>query len=285
MAVHEHVRARPAPHLRRYAASYTGYRTRGGRPATHRGLPSPYLTLILTLDEPLRFARHLDPRTPPSEHQMVLGGLHDRPAMITHDGNQSGVQVGLEPLGARALLGVPAADLWSVDLDAADVFGPWLGEIRERLLDAADWPARFAVVDDLLTRAERTVAERRSAVADEVAHVWRRLLTSGGTSRIGRLVSETGWSEKHLTSRFAAETGVGPKQAARMMRFYRASRAVAAWAAAGRGTLAGIAADSGYYDQSHMVRDFQQFAGCSPTAWAAEEFGNIQSGGDQSAVG
>jgi hypothetical protein len=29
-----------------------------------RGLPSPYLTLILTLDEPLVVAAHPDPSTP-----------------------------------------------------------------------------------------------------------------------------------------------------------------------------------------------------------------------------
>ena len=170
-------------------------------------------------------------------------------------------------------------------MDPAAVFGSWIDGVRERLLGAPDWATRFAVIDDVLLRAERAALERRAPIADEVRHVWRRLLTSGGRSRIGDLAAETGWSERHLTARFAAEIGARPKQAARLMRFHRASRAVAASAATGRGTLAGIAADAGYYDQSHLDRDFTEFAGCSPTAWVAEEFGNIQAGAYLPAAG
>ena len=121
----------------------------------HRGLPSPYLTLILTLDEPLTMAKHLDPAAGPSNHDALLGGMHDRPVQVTHDGNQSGIQIGLEPLAVRALLGVPAGELWCLDLDPSDVFGSWVDGVRERLLAATDWPSRFAVVDDMLLRAER----------------------------------------------------------------------------------------------------------------------------------
>ncbi|MEV4638916.1 hypothetical protein AB0J80_16335 [Actinoplanes sp. NPDC049548] len=45
MVVDEYVQARPAPVLRPYVAWYSGYRQAGIVPGTHRGLPSPYLTL------------------------------------------------------------------------------------------------------------------------------------------------------------------------------------------------------------------------------------------------
>ena len=105
--VDEHCRYVPAEPLRRYVAWYTGYRQRGMPPATHRGLPSPYLTLIFTLDEPLTIVAHPDPGQPPGEYGTLLGGLHSVPALITHAGAQSGIQVALRPLGARALLGLP----------------------------------------------------------------------------------------------------------------------------------------------------------------------------------
>jgi AraC-like DNA-binding protein len=40
-----------------------------------------------------------------------------------------------------------------------------------------------------------------------------------------------------------------------------------------------IAAEHGYADQSHLVRDFVAFSGRSPTRWLAEEFGNVQAKG------
>jgi hypothetical protein len=63
--VDEHCRGRPAEPLRPYVAWYTGYRQRGLPSRLHRGLPSPFLTLIFTLDEPLVVLAHPDPRQPP----------------------------------------------------------------------------------------------------------------------------------------------------------------------------------------------------------------------------
>src|SRR3954462_5326867 len=123
MVLDEYVQARPGAALLPYVAAYSGYRQRGVAPARHRGLPSPYLTLIFTIDEPLVVAAHPDPGQAPGEYDALLGGLHLTPATITHDGSQSGVQVAVRPLGCRALLGVPAAELAGVDVDAAAVLG------------------------------------------------------------------------------------------------------------------------------------------------------------------
>ena len=64
--VDEHCRRAPAEPLRRYVAWYTGYRQRGMPPARHRGLPSPFLTLIFTLDEPLTVLAHPIPNSRPA---------------------------------------------------------------------------------------------------------------------------------------------------------------------------------------------------------------------------
>src|ERR1700716_272913 len=116
--VSEYVRALPAAPLLPYVGWYSGYRQEGLEPTRHRGLPSPYLTLIVTLDDPLVVAAHPDARQAPAEYETLLGGLHTTPALITHEGRQSGIQVGLKPLGARALLGLPAGELASIDLHA-----------------------------------------------------------------------------------------------------------------------------------------------------------------------
>ena len=131
--VDEHHRYLPAEPLRRYVAAYTGYRQRGLPPARHRGLPSPYLTLIFTLDEPLTIAAHPDPGQPPGEFGTLLGGLHSVPALITHAGAQSGIQVALRPLGARALLGLPAGEIAALDLPAEAVLGGVCAELRDRV--------------------------------------------------------------------------------------------------------------------------------------------------------
>ena len=96
----ESVTHRPHQVLVPYVAAMTGYRQEGVAPAVHRGLPSPYLTLVVTADEPLRLAAHADPLQPPDTYDALIGGLHTGPALISHRGRQWGVQVSLTPLGA-----------------------------------------------------------------------------------------------------------------------------------------------------------------------------------------
>ena len=298
-AVDEHHRGIPAEPLRPYVAAYTGYRQRGVPPARHRGLPSPYLTLIFTLDEPLTIVAHPDPGQPPGEYGTLLGGLHSVPALITHAGAQSGIQVALRPLGARALLGLPAGELAALDLPAEAVLGGVCAELRDRVRSAAGWPERFAVLDEILLRraglrsaglpsAGLPSAGLHSAglhwaahagVAPEVSWAWHELLREGGATRVSELAAGTGWSERHLTSRFRAEIGLAPKAAARVVRFDRARKLlVRKLTAGGDYLLADLAADGGYFDQAHLAREFRALAGCPPSQWLAEEFRNVQAG-------
>ncbi|MEE6263885.1 AraC family transcriptional regulator [Plantactinospora sonchi] len=262
----------PAPPLRPFLAPYLGYRDRDVPPARHRGLPSPYLTVIITLDDPLMIATHPDPRTAPARYDTLVGGLHTAPAMIEHDGRQSGIQLGLSPLGARALLGLPAGELVDADLSADLVLGPFAGELRERLLAAAGWDERFRVLDRLLLRRFDPGAVPQA----ELARAWHRLVATGGAVPVSELARETGWSDRYLSRRFGVEIGLSPKRAARVARFDRARRLLQSRAGSGglarSGGLAEIAVSSGYYDQAHLDRDFRDFAGCPPSRWLAEEF-------------
>jgi AraC-like DNA-binding protein len=292
--VSEAARHRPPEALRPLVAWYSGYREAGAPPARHRGLPSPWLTLIVTLDDPLTISAHPDPHQPASQHQVLVGGLHTAPAVVTHDGRQSGVQLGLTPLGARVLLGLPAGALASVDADGDEVLGRFAAELQERVRGAGRWADRFAVLDGLLAaRAGLTVPgadaiagpfprqtgpmDSRPVIAPEVAHAWRTLLASRGAVSVAGLAEETGWSARHLDNRFRSEIGLTPKAAARVIRFDRARRMLMGRVRdGGPPALAGLAVAAGYYDQSHLAREFRGLAGCPPSLWLAEEFRNVQ---------
>ncbi|HTW02467.1 MAG TPA: helix-turn-helix transcriptional regulator [Streptosporangiaceae bacterium] len=284
--IEESVWGLPVPVLRPFIERYVGYRQAGLAPGRHRGLPSPYLTVIFTLDDPLVLAGHPDPRQPPDTYRTLVGGLHTSPALITHPGRQSGIQLLMSPLGARALLGMPAGELVSIDVEGPAVLGPLADQIGERLREAPDWPGRFAVLDQMLT-SRLAAGPAGPAVATEagaeVSRAWCRLMSAGGRCSVSRLADETGWSERHLRGRFRDETGLTPKAAARVIRFDRARRLLQHRAAAGTGLppLADLAADCGYYDQAHLAREFRELAGCAPSAWLAEEFRNVQAGPEE----
>jgi AraC-like DNA-binding protein len=274
--VNEAVRRRPDDRVRTAVCAYHGYRQRGVAPALHRGLPSPYLTLIFTVDEPLEIAQQVDRRRPARRYDTLAGGLHTSPAIISHDGAQSGVQLLVDPLAARALFGLPAGELANHDGDASEVLGRVAGEAHEQLREAQTWAHRFAILDRLLGRVLDSRGDDAGAPPDAVVHAWQLLLASGGRAPVRALASTVGYSERHLANQFRAELGLTPKAAARVIRFDRARRALPAGATGAPVLIGEIAARYGYYDQSHLVRDFVDFAGCSPSRWLAEEFGNVQ---------
>ncbi len=269
--VRESVAARPVGPLRAVVAEHHAYRDRGVAPARHLGLPSPWLTVIFTLDEPLHVARHPDPAQAPGAYRALVGGLHTTPAVIEHDGAQSGIQLQLGPLGARALLGMPAGELAGLDLPAVDVLGRLGDDLPEELRAAPAWEARFRLLDERLGALLRGRArDDVSGPPPEVRRAWRVLRASGGAARVADVAREVGWSERHLAARFRTEIGLTPKAAARVIRFDRARRLVP------HGSGAAVAAVCGYADQSHLIHDFVAFTGLGPRAWLAAEVGNLQ---------
>src|SRR5262249_3884769 len=102
------------------------------------------------------------------------------------------------------------------------------------------------------------------------------------------LAAETGCSQRTLIARFRTCVGFPPKTIARLLRFNRAVRSLDRLSRtrgnepAGRpyieapqlddrlaGTLqwAGLAADCGYFDQPHLIKDFREFTGLTPHAF------------------
>ena len=244
------------PRLRGVARDYWGYAEQTGAPLRRRELPSADVIVIVNLGQPLLVAQPWSVATMIPTGGGFVAGLHETYAVTETAGSQTGVELRLSPLGAYRLLGQPMDDLTnrSVALDA--LFGPWGGELVERLQAASTWDARFATLDVALTA--RLAAA--SAPSPEVAWAWRQLVVSGGRMPIATLHDELGWSPKRLIARFREQVGLPPKQAARLLRFHRATTLIAAespdWGA--------LARSCGYYDQSHLIHEFQRFAGDTP---------------------
>jgi AraC-like DNA-binding protein len=267
----EMVSGSPALPLRAFIGSYVGYRQEGVIQRLHRGLPSRHLTIVLSLDRPLDVSVMPDPAVAPGSFWALAGGLHAAPVMMEHDGNQRGVHIELTPLGARAILGLPAGAVASSVVDLSELLGRRAVELTDRLHAGRTWTERFGIIDEVLIRAASDPREP----PPEVSEAWRLLVDSAGTVEVAALAGEVGWSRRHLTERFRSELGLPPKVVARVLRFERACRLLRQPRRPG---LAELAAACAYYDQAHLNRDWRELAGCSPTAWMAEELPFVQDG-------
>lgn len=250
-----------------------GYETVDAEPRDHRGLPSPFLTFIVTLDTPVVIAEEGGERG----LDVVVAGLTTEVERVKMPRRQTGLQAAVHPLAARRLFGMPAAELARLSLEGEDVLGRAAPLLRERLSEADGWDERFAIFGEELglDSAPSLVAGPRS----EVVEAWRLLTATRGRIRIEALAERVYLSRRRLSTLFAAEFGLTPKEAARTMRFTHAVARIGEGVRGGALDLAGVAADCGFADQPHLDREFRDFAGTSPSGWIAEEFPNIQAGG------
>ena len=172
------------------------------------------------------------------------------------------VQINFTPLGARRFFGRPMSELTDSMVGLDDVLGLEGIALREQLGNARDWSTRFAIAETFvatrLTDARETPAE--------IAWAYDRITASGGRIRIASLADRLGWSRKHLAGRFSNAIGVGPKTLSRIVRFNRAL----GLSRQGENDWADIAADCGYADQAHLVREFRDLAGQTPTTLSVQ---------------
>ena len=245
-----------------YVSSLTPYDVDLGAPGVHRGLPSTTLTFVLPVGEPLDVGWQGVP-TSRGARWSTVSGLHAHPAEIHHDGHQRGVQLALTTAGARALFGLPAAELAGEMLELTDV-APGLRHLPEQL---ATCPARER--ESVVERALIAELARHGAPAPR-AEVGRALASLTRGSRVQQVADDVGYSRRHLRNLVRQECGLTPQEVRRLGRFERSR------ARLGRQPLADVAHAVGYADQAHLTREWVELAGCTPTTWLREEFPFLQ---------
>lgn len=205
-------------------------------------VPTLDVALILSFGPTMR----VDGRTVSS----FLVGMWDKPALTEHDGEAHGVQIDLPPAVAYALVGGRMDELTNrvVDVSELEVLNV------ERLLETGG----AAAADELAN-----AMQRGPSVSREVDWAYTQLKRHPST-RIAHLADEIGWSRGHLVDRFRREVGLTPKRFARVVRFRSAFDRLATAA-----SLATVAAECGYADQSHLTHEFREMAGETPTSCQA----------------
>ncbi|MTV38884.1 helix-turn-helix transcriptional regulator [Duganella radicis] len=145
----------------------------------------------------------------------------------------------------------------------AEIDQLWGRSDADRLADAlwtseAPERARLAIIERELLRRLRAARPDGGALVRQALAL---LDGSGGEVRVEALAARLGVSRQHLAAQFREHVGLPPKLYARICRFRRAT---AALDAGGAPDWAQLALECGYFDQSHLIHDFQQLAGSTP---------------------
>ncbi len=228
-------------------------------------LPSGTAEFMVNLGPPQIILQRPADKKPAMYRHAWLSGIQDAPLLTApaHGSdtfNTHFVSASLKPEGVCELFGSDAIDTAGRVVDAEDMVGPGIRSLRDRLGEATRSEIRFSALADFL-RLQRLTRARPAPFAA----VWAmgRTLTMQGNLRVDDLCNELGISRKHLNNIYKVATGLSPKRFARLTRF----RSVVDRIRGPAEPWVSIAADKGYFDQAHLIRDFRQFAGETPSAF------------------
>ncbi|MFG2870626.1 DUF6597 domain-containing transcriptional factor [Streptomyces sp. NPDC048338] len=261
-----HVRFRrrePAPELRPYLEHYWLIDWDLAEPYASHVVPHPCVNVVFQRYESADGGGDAD-----SFGEVAGIGLELFTKKLAGRGRVCGVQ--FRPGGFRPFAPAWPVSRWTgrrVPLD--EVFagvGETAGSTVAAVLDPATDDARVAALDAFLLAqgpAPDAQAEQAMALVDLV----RRDRT---VRRVSELAAAGGLSARSLQRLFATRVGVGPKWVILRYRIHEALER--AESGEGPDTLdwARLAADLGYSDQAHLVRDFTATVGVPPTAYARQ---------------
>ena len=250
----EFTERRPAGRLGRYVESL--WHARGQIPyAREKIAPTGSTVAGIVLGPPIRQTPSGGP--PFLARTSFLIGPHDRPLINEPTGRTDCVGVVTTPIGCRAVFGVAPASL------------------RGRVVDLlAAWPAGRALREDLLGADDGRALDRTEAVLaaglDESDRALGRCALVVGALEatparpVSEIADELGISHGYLDREFTRVVGLPPRALARVLRVRRLLAQIdvqddVLWTT--------LAADLGWYDQSHLVRDVTRHTGVPPAAY------------------
>lgn len=143
--------------------------------------------------------------------------------------------------------------------DSGFLFSPGFAD---RLCELRSTQERIAAIETFLYAR----LSQRFITDPQVAFAIKQMTDSCGQISIGKLMNEICLCQRHFERRFRERTGYSPKELARIVRFRHAT---AMLQQAVPENFQHFALDCGYYDHSHMVKEFRLLSGSSPAEFSS----------------
>lgn len=222
-----------------------------GQPMAHQVLPDNCIDILCQDQQDASFAV----------------GMMTAPINVLSHGLVQTVAARFKPGAAARFFQLPICEL---NDGRADLQQLWGRELAARLGDALwSYPLpdaqRMQILQDfLLLRLRKTPLAAASGLALQAVALIEH---AQGNLRVDQLAAQLNVSRQHLAAQFRQQVGISPKLFSRISRFRAVNTALKQLPAPA--DWAQVALQYGYFDQSHLIHDFQDFARASPDAWLA----------------
>lgn len=240
----------PSPRLAAFVRCVWTFEAEGGTDQPERIVPDARPELIIHYGAPYRESGVEQPRA-------LFAGQLTRPLWLRTGGRAGVVGVRFRPAGARGFLRRPLSAVNDARVPLEEICPGEARALVDAISAAPDAAARVAA-------AERFVAARIAGDEGDplVSRCVEWIEERGGLFAIDELAEEAGIGRRQIERRFRDATGISPRLLGNILRIRRVfdeldHGSARAWTDA--------AMQAGYFDQSHFIREFRRFVGCTPT--------------------
>jgi AraC-like DNA-binding protein len=263
---------KPKPPLSKFVDNFWLYEGYEAEHKTERILPTGTLELVINLRQnELLFYDVERPENCSRLSGAIVSGASGRGFAPDTAEEVFIIGIHFKPGGAFPFLGLPAGDLADTHVDLETLWGPSAGRLREHLCEARTSAERFQLLQEALS------SRLCHGVDVEQHYAVSAALEMFGKNQAGPRVREAakylGLSQRRFIQVFKAEVGMTPKLFSRIQRFQHTRTFIHQNPSI---NWADLAVDLGYFDQSHLIREFLEFSGLSPTDYINRHKGFIE---------
>ncbi len=250
--------SRPARCLEPFVRFYVQRDVRlGGATVVHPVPARPAPMIVFDFNDPTNVLHYAQSEVEKSPRAVVVGPQTYRRLEMQLRGALDTFVIGFQPDGIYRLFTVPTSELTDFDCEAHSVLGSVITKLGERLGNARSFAERVQLVEEVLLPPAL-----RSGGQDGISAAAHGIILAGGQARITDLASAAGLGIRQFERRFLRQIGMRPKLFARVARFEAALEYKARF---GQRSWVDVAHSFGYHDQMHMIHDFAEFTGATPS--------------------
>lgn len=253
----EYCVAKPSLPLSRYIKHYWAMENCNpcNKIHTQRIVPNGLLELLFYLGNK---PESNDKTKPINENSVITGHLREF-YDINVSGSLSLISILFKPHGLSIFFDIPLTEIYNQNVPLKYFFRHDTVELETKLYEANSFASRVRIIENyFLNLLNQRITKYDFDRIEQSINIIN--LTKGVVS-IDYLASKACFSRKQFERVFSQYVGTSPKRFLKIIRFQNTINVKSKNASI---NLTDLTYNCGYYDQSHMINDFQKLAGMTP---------------------
>lgn len=195
-----------------------------------------------------------------------LGGHLVNAGILEFSGDLKMFGIKFFPWVSSSIYKMPAFELNNQRVSLEDIAGEWVKNYYEFMRNELNKSNYMMVIKNLQKELTRWLLS--SPQNEILKYCIQAIQFSSGNANIDTISRKLGYSKRHIQKIFRTKRG---KSFQYYCRLYRLQNVLNYFQKGFNETMTDLTYRSGYYDQSHFIRDFTEFTGITPKHFFAED--------------